>query len=262
MSFAARAARLAMVASVFAASSLFVSGTTGSQAVFAANGESAQSASTASAQTTQRSRLSQRQRIVNIAESYVGHAQYRFGAEGTHYMDCSGLVWRVYKQAGLEAKIGGVRRGARGYYHWFKNRGLASRTNPQLGDLVIWHKGKHIGVYVGNGYAVSALNEKMDVRKHRVNWLSGFTAYLHVQLGDKGATSTSSAVTSVKADVNGLRVRDGAGTEFDKVATVDKGTVMKVIDWKRDTDDKKWFEVKLANGKIGWVASWLVTAVD
>jgi hypothetical protein len=37
---------------------------------------------------------------------------------------------------------------------------------------------------------------------------------------------------------------------------------MKVVDSKRDTDGKKWFEVKLASGEIGWVASWLVTVVD
>ncbi len=109
-------------------------------------------------------------------------AHYRFGAEGMTSFDCSGLVWRVYKQSGLEAKIGSARKGARAYYHWFKRRGLASRSNPKPGDLVIWHKGTHMGIYIGNGEIISALNKKYGVRVHGLNFVSGFTAYLHVQL--------------------------------------------------------------------------------
>ena len=143
-----------------------------------------------------------------------------------------GLVWRVYKQAGLEKKIGGARMGARSYYYWFKRRGLASRSNPKPGELVIWRKGKHIGIYVGNGYAVSALNTKYDVRKHKVNWLSGFTAYLHVKLdgtvanSDDGTSTTSDYLFKATPNVNNLVVRDGAGTGHDRVAIIKDGAIL------------------------------------
>jgi cell wall-associated NlpC family hydrolase len=214
----------------------------------------------------------QRDRIVRITNSFVGSAQYRFGAEGTEYTDCSGMVWRVYKEAGLEAKIGGSRKGARAYYHWFKSRGLASRSNPKPGDLVIWRKGKHIGIYVGNGYAVSALNKKMDVRKHKVNWLGGFTAYLHVRLGgstdsndgtgtNDGTTTNGNYLFKVAPNVNRLTVRDGAGTKHDSVGMVDKGVVITVLDKAHDGQGRKWFKGKLSSGKTGWVLAEYVTKV-
>lgn len=256
MSFASRVSRLTVIAFLAAAIAVSVGGLTGPQPVSAAT----------TAQTT-----NQRARIVNIAESYLG-AQYRFGAEGTEYVDCSGLVWRVYKEAGLEAKIGGARMGAKSYYYWFKRRGLASRTNPKPGDLVVWRKGGHIGIYVGNGYAVSALNEKMDVRKHKVNWLSGFTAYLHVQLnGDTtdandgstndGTNTTSDVLFKVTSNVDGLIVRDGPATSHDRVAIVDRGTVIRVTGKTFDGQGRKWFEGKLPSGKVGWVLAEYVTRI-
>ena len=51
--------------------------------------------------------------------------------DGMRYFDCSGLVYRVYQQAGLLSKIGGSRMRAASYYSWFRKRGLVSRSNPQ-----------------------------------------------------------------------------------------------------------------------------------
>ena len=48
-------------------------------------------------------------------------------------------------------------RSARALYRYFKARGLASRTNPKPGDLVIWGYGSHVGIYIGNGKAISTL---------------------------------------------------------------------------------------------------------
>jgi cell wall-associated NlpC family hydrolase len=54
------------------------------------------------------------------------------------------------------------------YYNWFKERGLAEGPsgNPQLGDLVIWGKYKHIGIYIGDGKAISALIQPYGVKIH------------------------------------------------------------------------------------------------
>lgn len=244
MSFAARVSRLAVVAFLAAAVAVSIGGLSGPQP--------ANAATSAQAQTNQRAK------IVRIAQNYLG-AQYRFGAEGNQYVDCSGLVWRVYKQAGLEAKIGSGRKGARAYYYWFKRRGLASRSNPKPGDLVVWRKGGHIGIYVGNGYAISALNEKYDVRKHKVNWLRGFTAYLHVQLNGGGTESSAEAATTsdvlfkVTPNVNRLIVRNGSGTDNDRIAIVNRGAVIRVTDKAFDGQGRKWFKGKLPSGKVGWV---------
>lgn len=130
---------------------------------------------------------SQAARVLRIAEAHIG-AGFRMGTEGHRYFDCSGFVYRVYEMAGLLGRIGGSRKGATAYYHWFRNRGLASRSNPHPGDLIAYGGGKpgrvpHIAIYIGNGRAISALNPRLGVRVHRVNGIGlPVKAYLHVQI--------------------------------------------------------------------------------
>ena len=64
-------------------------------------------------------------------------------------------------------------------YLFFKARGKTSRTNPKVGDLVIWGAGSHVGIYVGAGKAVSTL--RSGVRVHGVFAVTAkFTAYIHL----------------------------------------------------------------------------------
>lgn len=261
----AATSRICLAASLAAVVSFSSGGLANPLSARAAPAQSAQSSDTAAHQRVasretvasqeSKSVRSQRARIVSIAESYVG-ARYRFGAEGMKAFDCSGLVFRVYQEAGLLSKISGARRGARAYYHWFRNRGLASRTDPKPGDLVIWHKGRHIGIYIGDGEIISALNKKYGVRVHGINFVSGFTAYLHVQLsGHMPDPNDGTGVppTTVRATVDHLIVRNGPGNGHRRVAVVDRGTRINVTDRARDAHGRKWLKGELPSGKIGWV---------
>lgn len=119
-------------------------------------------------------------RVASFAKNQLGK-RYRWGATGLRTYDCSGLVYRTFAETGLLTRIGGSRRTARGYYDYFRRRGLASRRNPRVGDLVVWGYGRHIGIYVGSGYAISALTS--GVARHGVGRINvSFTAYLHVRL--------------------------------------------------------------------------------
>lgn len=135
-----------------------------------------------SGSATQRSEAA---RIVAAARSHIG-ARFRMGSEGPRYFDCSGLIYRVYQQSGLLSRIGGARRTAAAYYRWFKQRGKASRTNPKVGDLVIWTKhGKisHSGIYIGNGQVISALINPWGVKRTSLYGVrSKFLAFLHVNI--------------------------------------------------------------------------------
>ena len=128
-------------------------------------------------------RMTDAEKIVRYARSHIG-ARFRLGMEGNRYFDCSGLVYRVYSQAHLLRKIGGNRKLAIGYYKWFRSRGLVSRSHPKVGDLVWWtHHGRieHIGIYVGNGRAISALTT--GVRRHHLGTVRAkFKAFGHVRL--------------------------------------------------------------------------------
>lgn len=127
---------------------------------------------------------SQANHIVRLARSHIG-ARFRLGATGPHRFDCSGLIYRVYKQAGLVKRIGGERTAA-GYYHWFHRHGKTSRHNPRVGDLVVWKEhGKiaHSGIYVGRGHVISALINPWGVKKTHIHTLHAkFFAFLHVRI--------------------------------------------------------------------------------
>jgi cell wall-associated NlpC family hydrolase len=122
-------------------------------------------------------------RIVAIARSHLG-ARFRIGTTGMRYFDCSGLVYRVYAQAHLVNKIGGTRMRAASYYSWFRRHHAVSRSNPKPGDVIWWTKhGRiaHMGLYIGNGRALSALTT--GVKKHSLRGISvRFLAYGHVNL--------------------------------------------------------------------------------
>jgi len=132
-------------------------------------------------------RSSDAARIVSYARSHIG-AKFRLGTTGMRYFDCSGLVYRVYQQAGLVNKIGGTRKRAANYYSWFRQRGLVSRGNPRVGDL-IWYtkRGRivHMGLYVGSNQAISALINPWGVRRHSVGGIHvNFLGYGHTRLGN------------------------------------------------------------------------------
>jgi len=127
----------------------------------------------------------QADQILAIAQSRLGD-KYSFASTGPTTFDCSGFVYYVYKQAGLLDKIGGKRRTVAGLHQWFAKNGKVSRslTDAQPGDVLIWGNNKHTGIYVGDGYAISALINPWGVTRHPVlTWIHmAFTAVLHVDI--------------------------------------------------------------------------------
>jgi cell wall-associated NlpC family hydrolase len=118
------------------------------------------------------------QQIIAIAKRQLGD-HWRSGAIGPGAFDCSGLVLYSYRKAGDARVLGkGRLRSARAMYAYFRAHGKASRTNPKPGDLVIWGRGTHVGIYIGHGKAISTLTT--GVRIHRVHAVTArFTTYLH-----------------------------------------------------------------------------------
>lgn len=142
-------------------------------------------AAVAAPAVTEAHHATQAQRIVHIARTHLG-AHFLMGATGPRYFDCSGFIFRVYKQAHLLSRIGGGRMTASGYYHYFKRHGKANRRNPQVGDLVIYlHQGKiaHSAIYIGHGRIISALINPWGVKVTTVRGIHvHLLAFLHVNL--------------------------------------------------------------------------------
>jgi cell wall-associated NlpC family hydrolase len=129
---------------------------------------------------------SQVHRVMSFAKNQLGKP-YRWGATGLRRYDCSGLIYRTFREAGQLRKIGGNRKTARGYFRWFRDRGLVTK-NPRRGDLVAWGRSRvtHIGIFAGYNkkgrpMAISALTTGMA--RHRVHAINiPFRAYLRVNL--------------------------------------------------------------------------------
>jgi len=120
---------------------------------------------------------SEASQVMRIARAQIGD-RWRYGATGPSSFDCSGLVMYAYRMAGDLRMIGNGRyRSAGALYRYFLMRGRTSRTRGTPGDLVVWGNGSHIGIYLGNGMAVSTLTS--GVRVHGVRAVTArFTAFL------------------------------------------------------------------------------------
>lgn len=122
------------------------------------------------------------EQVAQVAKSKLG-APWVHYAKGPARFDCVGFVWYAFNQNGLKDMIGGY-RGVKGYFNWFKNRGLASTSNPKPGDLIIWGDFKHAGIYLGDGMAISSLINPYGVTVHKVTGYIKMKvkAYLHVDI--------------------------------------------------------------------------------
>ena len=205
------------------------------------------------------------QQIIQIAKSKIGDP-WRYGATGPSAFDCSGLVTYAFKAAGDLAAIGnGNYRSARSLYDWFRSHGKASRTNPKPGDLVIWGSGSHVGIYIGNGQAISTLTS--GVRVHGVFAVTAsFTAYLHTGMSGKliSAATIGSAATTRRRRNRGrervtttsLNLRTGHSTAATLIAVLAVGSNPEGPPRLEGREGvRTWYNVT-TGGRTGWMAGW------
>lgn len=92
-----------------------------------------------------------------IGKSYV------YGANSATAVDCSAFAQQVLAKFGKAIPRTTYAQMAVG----------TPVTNPQPGDLVYFNGGSHVGVYVGNGQMVDALNPRLGIGLRDVAWISG-----------------------------------------------------------------------------------------
>lgn len=120
-------------------------------------------------------------KVVRIAMAQRGK-RYVFGASGPRAFDCSGLVRYAYRMAGVSNRLGGG-HSARGMLIWARRHHLASRSNPQIGDVVVYGNGSHVAIYIGRGLVISALNPRQGIRVTGLHALRApVTAIIHTHL--------------------------------------------------------------------------------
>jgi cell wall-associated NlpC family hydrolase len=93
--------------------------------------------------------------IAAIAYTGIG-SPYVWGGTSPSGWDCSGFTQWVYAQAGISIPRVNA---------W---NAMKPTSTPQPGDLVMQNGGAHVGIYVGNGMMISALNPSQGTLLHSV----------------------------------------------------------------------------------------------
>ena len=120
-------------------------------------------------------------RVVRIALAQRGK-RYSRGSVGPRAFDCSGLVRYAYRRGGVSSHIGGG-QSARTMLRWGRIHHLTSRSNPRVGDIVIYGNGTHAAIYIGHGRVISALNRRQGIRISGLHALRApFTTFIHTRL--------------------------------------------------------------------------------
>lgn len=201
-------------------------------------------------------------RVIALAETHLG-ARYQHGATGPRTFDCSGLVYRVFEDAGLGRKIDGLRSAAALYAH-FRALHMTSTRDPQLGDLVIFGGGSHVGIYIGAGRVVHAMVSGVAVT--RINAVyPAFTTYVHLGLTTLrlpvGATAQSTPVgrgpkvLETVRTIAPLSLRAAPSTTARRLLVLRPGVRLAVIAITRGPHNLRWFQVIAPGGRVGWVAA-------
>lgn len=100
---------------------------------------------------------------VGRAMSKIG-APYRWGAAGPNAFDCSGLVNWAFKSAGVS-----LPRTSRAMSR--VGRPVA-KSDLRPGDLVFFYRPvSHVGIYIGNGKVVNALNSRTPVKISDIKYM-------------------------------------------------------------------------------------------
>jgi len=133
--------------------------------------------------------------VIAAARQYLGH-NYQLGAEGPKSFDCSGLLYRAFADAGQLPRVGGMRLRAAGYMQYFVSRGRFTKneSDAKRGDLVVYNRGEHIGIYLGGGKVISALINPWGVSIHSLHGVhERVTYFLRVNWGGGDATDPVAA---------------------------------------------------------------------
>jgi cell wall-associated NlpC family hydrolase len=221
--------------------------------------------------TSARTTTTPADQVIAIAKSKLGD-RWAYGAAGPGVFDCSGLVIYSFKKAGVASIVGfGRFRSARALYAWFRDRGLASRTNGLPGDLVIWGGGTHVGIYLGNGMAISTLVNGVRVHSIRAT-TARFTAFLHTGIAGTATTAVprtaqptavvakAATVTARRVTTTALRLRSGPSTATRVLSTLAAHAKVGVVRVAKDRSGRTWYGV-LVGGRLGWLAGWYTRAI-
>ena len=139
--------------------------------------------------------------IVEYAKTFLND-KYQYGhGYGPTIFDCCGLVQYVYGHFGIKLPWNTTD------YHLYGTKVSESQAKP--GDLVVWSG--HVGIYIGDGYCINALNYEDDICRLKVSQYIGTDGkpkkHWFIRVNGVGEKSTTAQPTSSTSNyVGGVKV--------------------------------------------------------
>ncbi|WP_144406273.1 C40 family peptidase, partial [Arthrobacter sp. SPG23] len=110
------------------------------------------------------------QTAISVALSKVGSPYfYKYGGTGPLGFDCSGLVQNAFAAAGKYLPRTAAQQYAQAPVH-------VPLSQAQPGDLLVWGSAPdfyHVGIYLGGGRVVQALNPEDGITVTDLAWMAG-----------------------------------------------------------------------------------------
>lgn len=100
------------------------------------------------------------QQVANYACQFIGNPYVMGGTSLTNGADCSGFVWRVYKDFGYSLPRTSYAQRSAGT--------AVAYSDAQPGDIVCY--AGHVGIYIGNGQIVHASTQKTGIKVTRATY--------------------------------------------------------------------------------------------
>lgn len=101
--------------------------------------------------------------VASVALSVAAGKSYVYGANSASAVDCSSFTQQVLAAMGKSIPRTTYAQAAAG----------TQVSTPQPGDLVFFNNYSHVGVYIGGGQMVDALNPSEGVGQRSVSYVSG-----------------------------------------------------------------------------------------
>lgn len=101
--------------------------------------------------------------VASVARSIAANRVYAYGANNSYAVDCSAFAQQVMRSLGKSVPRTTYAQMAAG----------TRVSNPKAGDLVFFNGGSHVGVYIGNGQMVDALNPSEGVKQRSIYYING-----------------------------------------------------------------------------------------
>lgn len=118
------------------------------------------------------------QKLFQAMQAKLG-INYRYGSDGPNSFDCSGLIWRVYREAGYDFG----RASAASYWNQFQPVGGDDRY--KFGTLVFFNRLGHVGIVVDeNGFYHASSSKGVTYSPFRGYWGKRIVGFRRIPLNN------------------------------------------------------------------------------